>query len=130
MRVPFNGGVDRRPASVVFYVGHGFSAVVAAVGEYFAHAANGRANTVQRGLQLFFVVGCVAHLPADDEHGFDLDGGLRVVALLEASAVFHDTAFGVREVILVFGPGAFLWGFGPFPSGLFPAGFLFGFAFS
>jgi hypothetical protein len=64
--VPFRGGVDHRPGSAVFYVGHGFSTVVAAVGEHFADAANGGANTVQRGLQLLFVVGSVADLRADE----------------------------------------------------------------
>ena len=38
---------------------------------------------------------------ADDEHGGHFDGGLGIVALLEAAAHFHHPAFGIGVVVLV-----------------------------
>ena len=69
--------------------------------EHFVHGAGGGLDGAQAGLELLLVVGGVADVLADDEAALDLDGGLRVVALLKAAAAHgHDAALGVGEVVL------------------------------
>ena len=73
---------------------------------------------------MLFVVGLIGDVLADDEHFRNLYGGSGVVALLEAAAHFHDTAFGVGEVVLVLIARAFLGRLGGSAAWLF-AGALF-----
>lgn len=63
---------------------------------------------------------------AHHEHGFQFDGGLHVVALLEAASCFHDAASRIGEVVLVFGRGALLRRLRFFASGFASGGRFFG----
>ena len=61
------------------------------------------ADRCQCRQELFLVFGRVADMAGGNEPARNIDGGLRVVALLEAAAGLHDPAFRIGEVDLVRG---------------------------
>ena len=81
-----------------------------------------------RGWSLLLVVGGIGDETSDDEHDLDFHGSLEVVALLKAPSAFHDAAFRVGEVVLVFGTGAWLGWFWGFATGLASGLLFFGFS--
>jgi len=106
--------------------GHGGFAVKTAIRQGEGRFPQLIRDAGQGGDELLLVVGGVGHGLADDEPAVNFDGGLGVVTLLEATPGFHDTAFGISVVILVFGGGGFIHGSGSgrgFATGLFPTGF-------
>ena len=101
------------------------AAKVSAVGEEVDGLSDRGADGLDDGFELLFVVGGVADKATYDEHRTCIDGGLDIVALLKAVAGFHDAAFGVGKVVLVFGARAFLGRLGFFATGLAVGGFFF-----
>ena len=103
-------------------------AEITGVGQGVAHRPDDRADVRHHRRELPLVVGLVADVLPDDEHRGDIHGGLGVVTLFEAAAVFHDPAFGVGEVVLILGPRPFLWRLGGFAAELPAGAFFLGFA--
>lgn len=111
-----------------FDTGDGCGAIVSAAHEGGAGFPGFGADAFQSGYELLFVVGSIGDVAADDQGAFDFHCGLGVVALLEASAGFHDPAFGIGEVVLILIAVAFFGKLGGFSFGPFAGAWLFGLA--